>query len=312
MVLELVSITAKDGYFISKKNSDKWYDALQCLSYFQFDGKPPQKTNHQSWVKFDSKFTTITQKKSGKEINHSYVLKNPELFPNLELFYLKEEVVASEDSYRNPIYEPFFEDISSLYVYTVDKLPDTFEEVEYTIEDLGETVFQLEKNPKFISPHYSLFTEITQPEILRKTSPCFLTSQESYNVVRDYIKRNIDVKHARITSDYNFCFSVEKLIELDKPIPYQVDINSVSFRKKKSKYETKYRTARSVKVFEMTYSPENYQGYTPIQQFQGENLEDLENKIQIFLDDLMKKINEPLKDCEHCNGMGVILPDDLK
>ena len=51
---------------------------------------------------------------------------------------------------------------------------------------------------------------------------CRLTSQESFDIIRWYIKRNIDPKAAEMTSDYDFCLTVKKLIPLESPKEFKL------------------------------------------------------------------------------------------
>lgn len=148
---------------------------------------------------------------------------------------------------------------------------------------------------------------ISTPKVLLQEKECSLTKKETFDIIRDYVKVNIDPNYAQITSDYDFCFTVKKKIELYENEKYTVDINNNIFskRKRKAKYVTKYRTHRFVDVFEC--APKPYQDYTVVKPFQGKNYKDLENNIRVYLEDLIKKINEPVKDCKCCKGRGVII-----
>jgi hypothetical protein len=73
-----------------------------------------------------------------------------------------------------------------------------------------------------------------------------------------------------------------------------------------AKKRNKTVKTRVFDCFEMTWSPENYRGYTPIEPFVGESYEDLNNNIDKFLKNLMTEINTPLKDCPNCDGAGVV------
>ena len=129
-------------------------------------------------------------------------------------------------------------------------------------------------------------------------------------IVKYDFKENIDSKYATITSDYDFCFTVKKKIELFTPEKYELDVSPIKARK--PRYETRYRKTREHEIFEMTYSPENYKGYTPIKEFEGKDLKDLKHNIEVFCKNLIEKINTPLKDCPHCKGYGVILDSEIK
>lgn len=115
---------------------------------------------------------------------------------------------------------------------------------------------------------------------------------------------NYDV--AEITSDYNFCFTVSKKIAFSEPEEYSVDINAAHPRRK-SKWQKRYRTSRSSNIFSMAPAP--YKGYKVIPGFEGKDQEDLKAKIDSYCKDLIEVINEPIKDCPHCKGRGVIETD---
>lgn len=55
--------------------------------------------------------------------------------------------------------------------------------------------------------------------------------------------------------------------------------------------------------------PSHRDGYTVVTPFEGANYDDLINNIESYLNELITKINEPLKECECCKGNGVILND---
>jgi hypothetical protein len=119
-------------------------------------------------------------------------------------------------------------------------------------------------------------------------------------IIRNHIKLNIDPKYARITSDYDFCLTVEKVIS-HEPIPYSVVMGT----KRRPRNETRYRNSRSIKIFQT--SPEGYTDYPTQKPINGLNQKDLEEKVDLYLNELMEEINKPFIECEHCNGMGVIL-----
>jgi hypothetical protein len=97
---------------------------------------------------------------------------------------------------------------------------------------------------------------------------------------------------------------VKKKVHLAKKVPYQRDISRYGARK--PKYITDYREIREIEVFEMTHANHNYKGYTVIEGFKGNNVEELKENIDNYLRDLMEEINRPLSDCPHCLGKGVI------
>ena len=54
-------------------------------------------------------------------------------------------------------------------------------------------------------------------------------------------------------------------------------------------------------------APKPYQSYTVIEPIEGEKYQDLEKNIDDYLTKLITYINEPLVDCPHCKGRGVIM-----
>jgi hypothetical protein len=55
------------------------------------------------------------------------------------------------------------------------------------------------------------------PEFALHERPCSITSKQTYDIVRYYVKENIDPKQAEVTSDYDFCFTVKKKVAI-KPL----------------------------------------------------------------------------------------------
>lgn len=290
--LKLVAIKTKNKVYISDNIDNSNYHSTRIENYL-FDGEKPKKTYRNSWFELDNLPTKIERKIAPQRINIRYEL-NPK-YPMSELTpKIIEESYIDEDS-------PYY-DVIGLYERKWDQTEETMEEVEFQLNIIEE----LEENFEITKQEYDLkynFLDIlnTHPILLR-TKPCSLTREESYKIIREYIKANINPLYASITSDYDFCFTVQKVIELYKPEEYQVNINSGT--KRKPKYETRFKRSRSEKIYEA--APKPYQSYPVVQPFSGKNEEDLKNNIKTFLEELISKINEPIKECEHCKGTGVV------
>ena len=147
--------------------------------------------------------------------------------------------------------------------------------------------------------------KIIFPSILLPNTPCKLSSENTYKIIRAYIQDNIDPKVAKITSDYDFCFEVVKKIQLAKP--YTSERTYKPKGRRKIEIVKTFRDTRDARCFEMTHSGSNYKGYTTIKGFEGNNEADLKEQIDAYLKDLIEFINEPLKECPNCNGVGVLL-----
>lgn len=287
--LNLLVIKTKSKVFISDNVDSKGYFSTSIPSYI-FDGERAINTYHKEWFQL-SKIPELVQKsKSGEQTNIRYELRDTHLNTGLP------KVLQSKDFNEDGEYEAVY----GLYDRKYDMTESTLESIEFklhVIEELDE--FEIVKSE--FNPQYPLLDRIQMHSILLPTRPCKLSREESYAIVRQYIKANIDLRYATVTSDYDFCLSVSKKIE-HEPEAYRVDVG-----KRKPKYETRYRRSRTVEIYRT--SPKGYEKYPMIEAFEGKSLEDLKNNVQVFLDELMKKINEPLKECQHCKGYGAILDE---
>lgn len=321
-ILKIDVIETDNGFYV-KHSNDASYDSASSLAPLFFDGKKGEKTHHKLWLKLEKRPITIQKEQTQPPINYRYELIDEKLFPNLPKVFKKEEVFSHRngDTYKDVWKEPY-KNISSLYVLKSDPQPNILVNVEFEInvickldyiKEYGGFSYPIQKFnweqkefPRLTEEsvqHYAI-DEIIFPDIVLTARTSFLSSLNTYKIIRKYIQDNINPKYAVITSDYDFCFTVKKKIPLVKPIPYQRDISSP--RARKPKYITNYQTCREVQIFEMTHEERKYDGYTPIKGFIGKNLEDLKNNIEKYLHDLIEKINEPLIDCPHCNGLGVV------
>lgn len=233
-----------------------------------------------------------------------------------------------DDDYSERYWKDEFKHLQSLYSLKSDKQPDILVDVEFEYQTITELNIDEIKEPIKLSypvqrtkwasdgltditnksVHHQLIDRIIFPEILLHDTPCELSSSQVYEIVRQHIKQYMNYDVAEITSDYNFCFTVKKKITLADPYTHQTEIkknNGCSY--KNPRYNKRYVSIRSVEVFEMTHSPENYKGYTPIQSIQANNEEELKEKVDELCKNIVNMINEPLIDCSHCKGQGVIL-----
>ena len=148
------------------------------------------------------------------------------------------------------------------------------------------------------------------PDFLLHTRPCSLTSEQVYKIVRAHILNNIDGKVARVTSNYDFYFAVEKVIET-KPYTVRTEKFTSSSRSyKPPRFTTATKTTKQQKIFEMTWKGykgnSGYADYTCIEPWEANSLKELYEYMQQYLKDLMLEINKPVVECQHCNGLGCI------
>lgn len=325
-MLNIIAIETDIGFFIREKELSNSYSNTGLKRYL-FDDTEATETFSPKWLFIKNKPTFISEKKSATYINHRFELKD-HTFANkptsLPLVLTIDNGGAIKDSEYGWRVVDKYENYQSLYeykndIFTPEPTPIEFNfEITHRIDKIenvqtpdkfGYKVFrsrwQHEGTRVLTAPEirHPAIDEILYPDILLPTRPSYLTSKQSYDIIRLFVKENINNKVAEITSDYDFCFTVKKKIELCEVEEYMVN---VAISKRKPRYEKRFKRDRSVEIFEMTHSESNYKGYTVIPGFQGVDQEDLKKNIDTFLSKLIEKINQPLKECSHCKGYGVI------
>lgn len=285
---------------------------IKCDKDYLYDGVPSKTTFHKEWRSIPSIPNVV--KRIITKYFKSFKLKYPEQFSHLPVERPFDECVLGYDRDEDPIYKKDFDPCLYTRVYAQEETEEILK-VNWNLIDTVEFIeppkhfnFKIDTSAykkEITEPNTPLINQIIVPNLLIHETECYLSSHEMYQIVRKHIKENIDLNVAAITSDYDFCFEVCKLIELWKPEEFRSNLNE--FTKKKPKYETRYRNSRKVIAFSMTYSPKKYEGYPVIPEFRGDSWEDLREKVQDYLDKIMKGINEPLRDCPHCKGMGIFI-----
>ena len=309
-MINIIGVKVGGKYYVSlydkSKNVAFYYDTYTNLNSYRINDKIPEQSFHKSWSIIDDIPKKIEQKQATQNINYRYELIDKDLVSDKIPLIIDYHDVdrISYDSWIGK-----YANLQSLYELKNDIKEEEWIPIEFTYETIFETddikvpeEINFTKNVKFNELAKLLF-----PELVLPNSVCSLTTEESYRIIREYVKRNINPKYAAITSDYDFCFTVEKVIELAERESYKINVNG--FKKRtKPKYETRYRYDKRIKCFEI--APKAYQSYPVIQPFSANNQKELEEKIQKYLDDLMKEINKPIKYCKCCNGTGVILDEN--
>jgi len=304
--LNIIELT--NGFLI--ENPREGYNRSD-MNNFEFDGKTPEKTFHYEW------FFTPTLDNPMKiipEVNTPISRKLKDgILPTMD----RPAELPLDADYSYDLYETLYEtipatkakiEIEQIYCGKVENVEKTkgfsfkVRNPEYPDTKSGYTINESR------AIHQKL-DEIIFPKPLLATRPIKLSSVDSYEIIRNYIKDNINPKHAEITSDYAFCLTVEKKIPLSEPQSYRHNENA--FSRRKPKYTTRFVSERKLKVFET--APDRgpregvYSGYTRCKEFEGESYEDLIKNIDAYLKELIGVINKPLVDCPKCKGDGVIV-----
>ncbi len=305
--LIIYMIKTDKGCFISDckaiNGNDYRYHQTKIDNLY-FDGKTPKESYLKNWYIIDKYPDKIQKIEPDKQINKMYILKNKEMESKalpLEILYEEFRTDYRDMDNIHDLYELTYDiekgeftDVDNIEIQIIFEV-ENFEfppEINY---DITKEVNWKQTKMKITNANiqHQMLDKLIIPEIMLHEYPCKISSTELYYIVRQYIKDNIDKKYASISSDYDFCFSV------DKTIP----IHSMEYDKSKSK-QIITTTLKKVKIFGMTHEQKRYDNYTVIPGISANSEKELKEKIDKYLKDVIDYINEPLVQCEHCNGLG--------
>jgi len=329
--LSLVAYNTEKGlyYANSKWNYLKKRDSICNVTLI--NGKPLVESEHKSdwyFLEGESEITSIKKNQSGGYGEVSWVLRDesthiegviPKVLTPIEADEIDEDCdwyIGSESKYYA---------YRGLYHRVKDRLPDVMIDVEYEVDYKGTIEHTLVENnfkdmkvrvitKNFYSDkvvennitsvaHYYELEELLTPDLVLHNRPCYINQDNTYNIVRNYIKENINPKYARVSADYDFCLTVKKLIHI-KPFVKSTETKKSNGRSyAKPKFKTQTISTKEVEIFEMCPS-KKYNTYTPIDGFKGDSLADLVENMKLYLGTLMDTINAPVHECESCGGLG--------
>lgn len=297
--------------------------------------KPLKPTFNSFWYFIEGEKEIVSYKEKGydRTILKGYELSDPSMFIEHKIpLTLSLEDVESDYDEDGDLFWNKHASIRSLYKEVRETVKGEYKELPFEAECFGvvegdiseplKTTFNViqegcwgKKDVKAVSidsiAHYSELDKILTPEFAIHNKPCFLTSKQTYDIVRTFVKDNIDPKQAIITSDYDFCFTVKKKVTV-KPWIKKTEItkrNGHSYAT--PKFKTQTVDHKQVEIFEMTHEQKGYQNYTIIKGFKGHNLENLVENIKAYLEDLIAYINAPVSECECCQGTGHIVKQNF-
>lgn len=314
---KIMVVKTDKGCFISDCFATSGYDYNYHKSIIEkllFNGKSPTATYYPNWYYIEEYPSLVQVEKEGNVINERYELndksiasdKIPEIIP-----------YEKKDDYNYDV-------IESLYSFEYDREPNYLEEYpcniqvvcevdNYTfppqIEYTGIHKWNYSDTPytiKNADVEHQMLDKMIFPAVLLHKSPCKFTSKQMYDITRQYILEHIDNSVAKITSNYDFCFTVRKLIPLIKPETISYQNIFARTKRERNKIHTSIKKYEEEDIFEMTYSPENYKGYSPIPEMCANSESELKEKVDKWLDGLIEIINKPLCQCPECMGTGYI------
>lgn len=225
--------------------------------------------------------------------------------------YVNDDSDQYEWEFRNnirPLYNPvrvkvdgYYRDVEFEVRHIGDILGDIDNPVttKFRVKDTGWSDTRREVIISSLAT-YSEIDSILVPEFALHMKPCQLSTDATYKIIRTYILDNIDPMYARVTSDYDFCMTVQKIIKV-RPKNESLEYDSMP-NHKRPKIENKKHKDIMVDIYRA--SPKAYQSYPVVRAFEGDTLQDLVNNINIFLKELIEEINKPKYACECCEGLG--------
>ena len=320
-VLTILCIKTNKGCFITDCTVTSGYDYdyhNTKLTKMLFDGKKPTSSYCKNWYFIEDYPTLVQTEVQGDIINRRYELKDESLESDK-----MPRVIPYEDKEKYNC-----DMIDNLYMYASDREPDYLAEVECDIQVLCDVEdfefppvidYNAVDKQSFSNRHYTIknadvkhqmLDKIMFPALLLHEKPCKFTSKQMYDITRQYILDHIDNSVAKITSNYDFCFTVKKLVPLIEPetITYQNIFGRT--KREREKIHTKVKKFEEKEIFEMTHAQEHYKGYSIIPEMTANNEAELKEKVDSWLEYLIDVINRPLVQCPHCNGSGYL--EDFK
>lgn len=319
--VKMMLIRTDKGCFISDCYVTFGYDFDHHHSKIDkllFDGEVPVKTYAPHWLYIKEYPKKIQKKCQGNTVNERYELRDINLASEKVPYVI---LRTDEGEYSTDV-------IDNLYSYKYEREPDYLEDVDCEIEEVlsvDNFTFPSQIQYDAIKKHdfkdilykitnadvkHQLLDKIIYHPVMLHKFPCKFSSKQMYDITRQYILSHIDKEVATISSNYDFCFVVEKIIPLVEPETITYQNICARTKRERNKIHTKIKKFNTVKIFEMTNASENYRSYPVIPEIFANNEEELKQKVDTWLDNVMAIINKNLCTCPQCNGSGFI--DDIK
>lgn len=293
-------------------NTTEYYDVLLI------NDVEGQKTYTSGWLWYEGVVLPIS--KAGRmKYNYQkshYKIKDPSLVCDKLPEILEVDEVLDEDGE----WEYEYSHLESLYEIEYTPPQKFFEQIDFEeslIMELDcDKIIPLEKFSyerkgviNKVYPEHPELVKIMYPSLLYQFTYCKYTTDDVYKILQDYIRKHIDLRYAKIVTDYDFRFCVYKVVETVNEESYDLEVFKNNGKKyNPRRFEKKYRRARNYQIFLMNLKPEINDDFK-IEEITANNEAELMQKMKKLCEDVIAVINEPVKDCPHCEGQGVIRND---
>ena len=291
--MKLIVIAKPDCAYVTTEGS--YHYASREIETLLFDGEPAKRTHKSGWWRVKRVPEIVERIEKERSFVAGYKLRDGLVQSDLLPATVPADHFDESDDGDSPngIYRALYDEI-------VEHLPNRVVPVECEIAVIAERSADWELVEDWTGVKHRIVDQIETHPALLQDKQCELSGEDSYKIIREHVKKHIDSKVAKISSDYDFCFDVKKIVETE-PTAYERCLNPNA---RKLKFVTDYRTHRDVTV--LSIAPKQYNKYDVVEPFRGENYVDLKYNIDKYLSELMENINSAAKDCPHCKGYGVV------
>ena len=229
-VMKLSLIKTDKNCYIKRGAGNGW-----ALSSLFINGTSPVKTFDSYWFEIDSEPKTVQRKLPDEKVNHRMVLKaellEGEGFSGTTLGGMRPEIPRDECMVQDDYewcWNAKYKHLASLYELKYDTVIGELEDIDFecelycsipSLEDYSGMNYEVLGHWENSDPHRRItdrdigrraIDKIIYPGIMHPSCTAIMSSTDLYTIIRFHVKQNIDYRYADITSDYKFCFTVEK------------------------------------------------------------------------------------------------------
>ncbi len=315
--VKIMMVKTDKGCFISDCYALHGYDFdyhKSIIPELFFDGKKAVKTYYPHWYFIEKYPDSVQKEQAGSMINKRFEIKNKALISDKMPAVIP---YSERENYDGDM-------IDGLYSYFSDKEPNCMVDFPCDFEVLCEVEgynfppkigYEAIAKINYANAKYTvsnadvqhqMLDKVIFPAVLLHNRPCKFSSKTMYDITRQYIMNNINNSVARITSDYDFCFEVVKVVPLIKPETVVFLDMFAKTKKEQTKPQTAIRRYDEVTIFSMTHDRKNYEGYPVIPEMCANSEEELQAKVDEWLLEIIRIINAPLCQCPNCGGTGYV------
>lgn len=243
---------------------------------YLMNGKEIQKTFKDDWYVSEEE-PKLLQEKDKIKINERWELKNKDLYNETIPLIVDEHTKEKYNSLiQSDLYEYSYDEKETLnnIQLKVISFTEINEDIPFDYKEIVETNegWYIKKKTQYLiqRAEYSIQDNCLIPEMIKElTRPCVLPKKVLYEILVDYIHRNIDRNVAKIDNEYSFCIRIKDI-----------------------------RNGRTILEWENDYDKR----YT-LKDLHADNFKELTQKLDKMKRDVINYINKR-HICEHCNGTG--------